>query len=97
MTYTLRVTNTGNVDLHATITDTLPDHVIPVGVITWTANLPASGGAWTRTVVVTVTQGYSGTLTNRVQVTTLEGATGEAQAIINVVGYQVYLPIVLRQ
>jgi uncharacterized repeat protein (TIGR01451 family) len=95
--YTIRVTNIGNVALHATITDTLPSSVAPTGVITWTANLPAPGSMWTRTVVVTVTRGYSGTLTNRVQVTTLEGATGESQATVRVIGYQVFLPTVLRQ
>jgi len=97
LTFTLRVTNTGSVDLHATITDTLPDHVTPIGVITWTTNLPAPGGVWTRTVVVTVTRGYSGTPTNRVQVTTPEGATGESQVTVRAMGYQVFLPIVLRQ
>jgi len=97
LTYTLCITNTGNVDLHATITDTLPDHITSVGVITWTANLPAPGGVWTRTVIVTVTRGYSGTLTNRVQVTTLEGATGESQIAVRAIGYQVFLPIVVRQ
>jgi hypothetical protein len=48
------------------------------------------------TVVVTVTQGYSGTLTNRVQVTTLEGATGEAEVTVNAIGYQIYLPLVIK-
>ncbi|MCP4535666.1 MAG: DUF11 domain-containing protein, partial [Chloroflexi bacterium] len=28
LTYTIRVTNTSSVDLHATITDTLPTHII---------------------------------------------------------------------
>ena len=97
LTYTLRVTNTGNMDLHATITDTLPDHITPVGVITWTATIPAPGGVWVRTVVVTVTRGYSGTLINQVQVTSEEGATGEAQVTVSAIGgYRVYLPIVLR-
>ena len=96
LTYTLRATNTNNVDLHATITDTLPDHVTPTGVLTWTATITTSGGAWTQSVVVTVTRGYSGMLTNRVEVTTAEGATGEAQVTVNAIGYRIYLPIVLR-
>jgi uncharacterized repeat protein (TIGR01451 family) len=76
LTYTIRVTNTGDVDLHATISDTLPAHVSPSGVLTWTTTLPAPGGVWTETVVVTVEEGYAGPLTNVVEVTTLEGATG---------------------
>jgi hypothetical protein len=54
------------------------------------------GNVWIQEVIVTVTQGYSGTLTNRVQVTTQEGATGEAQIITRAIEYQVYLPIVLK-
>jgi uncharacterized repeat protein (TIGR01451 family) len=96
LTYTIRMTNTGNVDLHATITDTLPDHVTPIGTFTWTTNLPAPDGVWVQTVIVTVTRGYSGTLTNRVQVTTLEGADSETQVIVNAIGYQVYLPVMLK-
>jgi uncharacterized repeat protein (TIGR01451 family) len=76
LTYTLLVTNTGNVDLHATVTDILPDHVAPTGTRTWTPVITAPGGVWTRTVVVTVEMGYAGTLTNVVKVTTDEGATG---------------------
>jgi len=97
LTYTLRVTNTGNVDLHAAITDTLPDHVTPTGLLTWIATLTAPGGVWTQSVVVTVARGYSGTLMNRVQVTSQEGATGEAQVTVNAIGYQIYLPIVLKK
>ena len=97
LTYTLRVTNTGDLDLHVVITDTLPDHVTPIGMLTWTATLAAPGGTWSQPIVVTVTRGYSGTLTNRVQVTTVEGVVSEAQVIVNSIGYKVYLPIVLRQ
>ncbi|RLC60662.1 MAG: hypothetical protein DRI80_10530 [Chloroflexota bacterium] len=76
LTYTLRVTNTGNVTFTATITDVLPDHVTPVGVLTWTPTITALGGVWTETVVVTVEMGYEGTLTNVVWVTTDGGAAG---------------------
>jgi uncharacterized repeat protein (TIGR01451 family) len=76
LTYTMRVTNTGNVDLHAAITDTLPEHCSPTGVINWMADISAPGGVWMQTVVVTVDVGYAGPLTNVVQVSTLEGATG---------------------
>ncbi len=98
LTYTLRVTNTGNVTLTATITDVLPDHCSPSGVLTWTPTIPLSGGVWTEQVVVTAAEGYSGTLINVLQVTTQEGATGiyteTCHAIT--VKYLVYLPLVAR-
>jgi uncharacterized repeat protein (TIGR01451 family) len=94
LTYTIRVTNTGSADLHATITDTLPTHVTPGGRITWTAAITAPGGAWWETAVVTVEQGYAGPLVNRVAVETSEGAAGEAQVLVNF--YGVYLPLVIR-
>jgi uncharacterized repeat protein (TIGR01451 family) len=76
LTYTLFVTNTGNVALTATVTDLLPAHVTPTGVRTWMMTIPAPGGVWTQTVVVTSGPSYAGPLINVVQVTTLEGATG---------------------
>ena len=76
LTYTIRVTNTGNVTLTATITDVLPSHVTPTGVLTWTSPITAPGGVWTKTVFVTVEMSYLGPLTNVVRVTTEEGATG---------------------
>ena len=76
LTYTLRVTNTGGPTLTATITDILPSHVTPAGVITWAPTITAPGGVWAETVVVTVETGYGGPLTNVVQVTTEDGATG---------------------
>jgi len=76
LTYTLRVTNTSSVTLTATITDVLPARIAPTGVLTWTPIIPALGGVWTETVVVTVEVGYEGTLTNVVRVTGAEGAAG---------------------
>ncbi len=95
LTYTIRVNNTGGVDLHATITDTLPTQVIPQEILTWTPTITASGGVWVGQVVVTVTPGYSGTLTNKVEVTTEEGAMSSASVTV-CVGSCVYLPIVLK-
>jgi uncharacterized repeat protein (TIGR01451 family) len=46
LTYTIRVTNTGSLDLHATITDTLPFSVTLGGTLSGTALLPG------RTVVL---------------------------------------------
>jgi parallel beta-helix repeat protein len=96
LTYTLRVTNTGVVDLHATITDTLPEQVTPTGTLLWSPVIPAPGGVWSQTVVVTVTWGYSGTLANLVEVTTEEGATGAVTVLVDAICYKIYLPLVLR-
>lgn len=87
ITYTIHVTNTGRADLHATVTDTLPVQIVPAeaatgtviipgGIITWTPAITAPGGVWTQQVSVTIVLGYAGRLTNLVQVTTAEGATG---------------------
>jgi uncharacterized repeat protein (TIGR01451 family) len=65
LTYTISVANTSDVDLHATITDTLPDHIVlgktsggtlvmPGGTVTWMAAITTPGGVWMETVVVTV-------------------------------------------
>jgi hypothetical protein len=51
---------------------------------------------WTQPVVVTVTLGFSGPLTNRIEVATQEGATGESLVTVNAIGYQIYLPLVLK-
>jgi uncharacterized repeat protein (TIGR01451 family) len=95
LTYTLHVTNTGNVDLHATITDTLPTHVTPSGILTWTSTITAPGGVWAQQIAVAVDMGYTGPLTNTVQVTTEEGAIGMSSMVVNVTGYSIYLPLVL--
>jgi uncharacterized repeat protein (TIGR01451 family) len=99
LTYTIRVTNTGNVDLHATISDSLPVHVYPSGTLTWTATIPAPGGVWNETVVVTVDVGYVGPLTNTVQVNTLEGATGACTLVSTAILEQhfYYLPLLIKR
>jgi len=98
--YTIHVTNTGDVDLHATITDVLPAHVesgeATGGTITWTPVITAPGGVWTQQVTVTVASGYVGSLTNVVQVTTGEGATGVYSETV-AVECLVYLPFVTRK
>ncbi|MEE8392506.1 MAG: right-handed parallel beta-helix repeat-containing protein [Anaerolineae bacterium] len=107
LTYTIYVTNTGDFHLNATITDTLPVSItsarIPGGTIVlpgerivWTPFIPAPGGVWTETVVVTVAEDYAGPLVNLVQVTTDEGATGTDTETSTVIKYSIYLPLVLR-
>jgi len=97
LTYTLRVTNTGNVTLTATLTDILPNHVTPTGVLTWTpVTITAPGGTWMQQVVVTVDVGYEGPLTNVVQATTEEGATGMDSVTVNASRYRIYLPVILK-
>jgi len=72
LTFTIHVTNPGNVNLHAAITDIIPAHVTPVGPRTWSLTLIPSE-TLTRTIVVTTETGYHGPLTNTVRVTTDEG------------------------
>jgi len=97
LTYTLWVTNDGTLDLHATVTDTLPTRITdgatpggtpisPGGTLTWTPTVARGGGVWTTTVAVTVEAGYTGLLTNTVEATTLEGATGIYTEGVAVIG-----------
>jgi hypothetical protein len=70
--------------------------VLPDGrvAVTWTAVITKLGGAWMGTIVVTVDEGYVGSLINLVEVTTAEGLMGKAVVIVN--AYKVYLPLVMR-
>ncbi len=94
LTYTLRVINTGTTALHAIVTDTLPAHVTPTGILTWTPTITAPGGSWMQTVVVTVDLGYTGVVLNRLDVTTAEGVGGLAYALTN--GTKVCLPLIQK-
>lgn len=76
--YTIRVVNTGDVNLNATIVDTLPPEVTPNQPPVWENVFIPFGGFWEGTLSVTVNPGISGILTNRVNVTTDEGVSGEA-------------------
>lgn len=84
LTYTIHAINTGNIDLHAIVTDTLPAQTLPGGIITWTPFITAPGGTWTRQIIVQAQRGYSGTLVNTVQATSAEGATGVSMAASSV-------------
>jgi len=98
LTFTLHVTNTGDLTLTAIITDMLPGHVTPTGVLTWMRDITAPGDVWMEQFAVTVVKGYSGTLTNVVHVATYEGATGIYTATSTVVPpiFVIYLPLVMR-
>jgi uncharacterized repeat protein (TIGR01451 family) len=85
LTYTLAVTNSGDIDLRAAVTDVLPAHVgvAPSQELAWTPEI-AAGETWTQTVAVSVERGYAGPLVNVAQVTTREGAAGSATATVTV-------------
>ena len=95
LTYIIRVTNTGYVPLHATVTDTLPARVTTTQPLVWTPTIAAHGEVWTKTLIVTVEMTYSGTLTNTVRVTTDEGAAGTASVAVSAIYPKVYLPLVI--
>ncbi len=106
LTYTLYVTNTGNVTLRASITDTLPaaieggytytgSVIMPGGTLEWTSGIGV-GEAWMQTVVVTVTPGYRGPLANEIRVTTQEGAAGVYTNTVTVIHPGLYLPLVIK-
>ncbi|MCJ7741045.1 DUF11 domain-containing protein, partial [Candidatus Microgenomates bacterium] len=101
LTYTLRITNTGNTTLNGVVTDTLPANVTPTGDLNWSLTDLTPNDVWIKTVVVTAEMGYVGPLTNVVQVTTLEGATGIVAVTTQVVEpprprYRLNLPIVMQ-
>lgn len=96
LTYTIIVTNTSGVVLTAAITDYLPDHVDPSGVLSWTLVGIPSRAAWMGQFTVTLEAGYAGLVTNSVQVSTSEGLTGTAR-VVSGVWRTVYLPLVLRE
>lgn len=68
LTYTIHLTNTGKVELDVTVTDMLPEHVLPGNPHTWTVRLLPEGGSWSVTLPITVVTGYAGPLTNVVQI-----------------------------
>ncbi len=97
LTYTLQVTNTTGVTLTASITDVLPSHVIPAGILNWAPINIDPGGIWMQPITVTTQTGYTGSLTNMVQVTTEEGLARTASAVICVNYCICYFPIVSKE
>jgi uncharacterized repeat protein (TIGR01451 family) len=93
--YTIRLTNTSDVRLTAAITDVLPEHVTPHGATTWGPVPIEPGQVHVETLVVTVDAGYTGWLTNVVEVTTDRGAGGTCVETSES-GIFVHLPLVMR-
>lgn len=67
LTYTLVVTNNNTAVMTTTIIDHLPPQVTPGSDIVWSPVHLAPGESWTGQLVVTVTEGYSGTLVNHME------------------------------
>jgi uncharacterized repeat protein (TIGR01451 family) len=100
----LHATVTDTLPLSVTLGGTSGGTLIPPGetvvlpngqvAVIWTAVITAPGGLWTGTILVTVDESQVGPLTNLVEVTTEEGATGEATVTVS--AYGIYLPLVMR-
>ncbi len=93
VTYVIQVSRLEALPLHAVVTDTLPMHVSPTGVLTW--RVVVSESEWTETVVVTVEEDYEGWLVNQVTAMTDDGYRGAATSRIRTVTF-CYLPVLLR-
>lgn len=96
LTYTVQVTNTGHVTVHATVSDVLPVHVIPGGVLTRSTGAIAPGETWIWQLPVTVEMGYAGPLTNVVEAASVEGAVAAYTETVTV-AHRTHLPLVLRE
>ena len=91
LTYTIYVTNTGNVTLMTTITDILPAQVTTTNTLTYTT-LITPGHTWTEQIVVTVNKDAC-PLINNVVVTVSENPT-EIYTTVAIIPCLVYLPFV---
>lgn len=107
LTYTLYVTNTGSMALHALITDTLSQHIqrgatsggsviLPGGTLVWSPVIEVEE-SWSQTLGVTVSQDYKGTLENRLEVETQEGVAQSTINTVIVIRPRIYLPLILRE
>ncbi len=97
LTYTLWVTNTGNVVLNATIIDDLPPVLLTAAITEWQTRLPPAE-LWTHILTAQVPANYAGAITNVLRVHTLEGISitytlaSTTEEVVN----SVYLPMVLK-
>ncbi len=107
LTCVLYVTNTSSIKHPITVTDYLPHQIVkgetpqgtvimPGGVLTWTPTITASGRVWAEHLVMTVTAGYAGLLTNTLQAT-VGNDTYMAVCEVNVIPNLIYLPLILRR
>ena len=96
LTYTLLVTNTGEITFTAAITDVLPAQVLPTGYQTWTSIIEP-GNTWTQALVVTVTDGYTGPLNNQLLVTSKEGPSGKTNLTSCANTCSAALPLMMSQ
>jgi uncharacterized repeat protein (TIGR01451 family) len=97
LTYTIQVINTSEMNADFTATDNLPQQVTYTGPTVWSPFALSPGSIWETTFVVTVSDSYSGTLTNQVVVTNTQGARVMGSATVNApAGGGIYLPLVLR-
>lgn len=67
LTYTLSLTNGGTAAVTPLVMDHVPPQSTPVDVVAKMPGPIAPGEAWTGALAVTVTEGYTGTLVNRVE------------------------------
>lgn len=107
ISYTIQVTNSGNITLTVTVTDTLPVQIeladtsigstlLPSGTVIWSPINLAPQQSWIITYVITPTLGYIGYLTNTVQATALQGSQASATHTILVTKQKLYLPLILK-
>ncbi len=76
--YTIRITNTGDVNLTVDVADQLPPGLTANSATTFQDVFIPFGGVWEGVISTTVNPETRGLLTNRVQVTSREGPVGEA-------------------
>jgi len=95
LTYTIQVINTSEVNLDFTATDDLPEQVTYTGPTVWSPFTLSPGSIWETTFVVTVSESYSGTLTNEVVITNTQGANTQGRVTVNRPAEKVYLPVAL--
>jgi uncharacterized repeat protein (TIGR01451 family) len=95
LTYSIDISNNGLFTLTASLTDTLPDQVTPTGTLSWSLAPMPPGTGLEALVVVTAENGFSGWVTNVVQVRAEEGVSGASVNRVTVLGRVVYLPVAL--